>query len=691
MQFVRKLIKSKFMFILFVQAFVLISGAFAAADNQVGMNSWIDLPIVETIEYFTVLCAKALKWSRRYALLFGLVGIIWNALKVMSSRMQIKQMFWDTTFKWLCFTVLIFFWPSITYGFLGIGTEIGEKAGMGKELVEQQLRTLYNEAGAMKKLYEECGGAPNPSIVGKTEQKARAAANLNKSYQDFMKSVKEQCHDVVVFNTSQDQEKANKIIKKIEKAERNASETESTVFTWATIAALNNVLTVKKVDGDDGDDLTDTFIQLKCYLVDEKGKDTAYISPAAMLRLAVVCGMVMWDRWKFEYSVESNEIDDEKGNGVWDSVSVAVMKPLKKMVHAVDAIPEIFELLFCWIVLIAAVVFAMIQYVMTIIEFTIVSSIAAIFLPLMLFDGTKGIPKKFIPVFIGLMVKIIVMLVCMYFAMYLLTEHALNVITDSWGINLMTLAEVFFIAALCYILTQNAPKIAQTILTGQPELSMGEALQGAGTAGATVASMWQTPGAARQAAARVDNKVTDIRGGIAKMNGAADYAKSQGKGFVGQTWARAAVLGEELKERYRARMEAAGQKSGTGFSTLDKAMQMAGLSGSGGGGGAGGGSSSSAYGQIGQWMDKKDDDKIKSMSVVSNANYKTATKYDERTGQQRHMTSREFIDEKAKQGEQFMRDRENQKKVEQGQQTDSASSGGGSPNLDGMGGKRDSD
>ena len=109
----------------------------------------------------------------------------------------------------------------------------------------------------------------------------------------------------------------------------------------------------------------------------------------------------------------------------------------------------------------------------------------------------------------------------------------------------------------------------------------------------------------------------------------------------------AAVASEELKERFRAKMEAAGQKSGTGFSTLDKAMQMAGLSGDSGGGGGAGGSS----------------------------------------GQQRHMTSKEFIDEKAKQGEQFMRDRENQKKVEQGQQTDSSSSGGGTPttpNLDGM-------
>lgn len=650
------------------------------------MNSWIDLPIVETIEYFTVLCAKALRWSRRYALLFGLVGIIWSALKVTTSRMQVKQMFWDTTFKWFGFTVLILFWPSLTYGFLGIGTEIGEKAGMGKELVEQQLRTLYAEAGAMKKLYEECEGVPKPEVAGKTEQKARAAADLNKSYQDYMKKVKEQCHDVVVFNSVQDQEKANKVIKKIEDAERMENETESTVFSWATIAALNNVLTVKKIDGGDGDDLTDTFIQLKCYLVDEKGKDTAYISPAAMLRLAVVCGMVMWDRWKFEYSVESKEIDDETGEGMWDSVSVAVQKPLKKMVHAVDAIPEIIELIFCWFVLIAAIVFAMIQYVMTIVEFTIVSSLAAMFLPLMLFDGTKDIPKKFIPVFIGMMMKIIVIMVCMYFAMYLLTEHALNVITDSWGINLMTVAEVFFIAALCYVLTQNAPKIAQTILTGQPQLSMGEALQGAGTAAATVAGVKQAPGAATQAAARAGNKVNDIRGGLAKMNGAADYAKSQGKGFVGQVGARVSVATADLKERMRAKFEAAGQKSGTGFSMVDKALQMSGLSGgSGGGGGAGGGSGSSAYGQTGQYQ--KTDGSVLSMSSTSNANYKNATKYDDRIKGQRHMTSKEFIDEKAKQGEQFMRDRENQKKVEQSQQTDSSSSGGGTPttpNLDGM-------
>ncbi len=662
-------IKKKTLFVIALQLIVIGARAFASTSKT---NSWIDLPIIETIEYFTVLCSKALQWAGKYAKLFALIGIIWAGLKIMLGREQVKKASWDMLFKCLTFFFLIEFWPAITYGFLGIATQIGENIGPGKQMLEQDLKTLYAQT-KKSKTYGLRAKQLDTTIAKEAKIKLNEPISLNESYANYLERVRDKINFMDIPEFSGDKKVAQQII---DRFQEQMSEEETFMFSGATLMALNSVCTEKKVDGTDGSDLVDTYVQLDTYLVDKNGDNTAFVSPAAMLRLSVLCGMVMKDRWEFEYKKIEESIKEEH----------PIIGGLINTAHGATKILQMIELLFCQLVLLLAVAFAMIQYVMTLIEFTIVSAIAAVFLPLMLFDGTKDIPKKFIPVFIGMMMKIICILACVYFVAYLLTQHATNVITETWGVNLWAVAEILFISMLSYILTQNAPKIAQTILTGQPQLSMGEALQGAGMSAATFAGMKQAPGAAMQAAARVGNKVNDIRGGIAKSNAAASYAKTHGMSSVG---ARFAVASEGLKERFRAGMEAAGQKSGTGFSMVDKALQMSGLSGgSGGGGGAGGGSGSSAYGQTGQYLEGNE---LKSMNTTSNANYKNATKYDERIKGQRHMTAKEFIDEKAKQGEQLMRERINQKKVEQGQQTDSSSSGGGTPNLDGMKGNRDSD
>lgn len=634
-----RILKSKILWIFFLQTVVLTSNLCAATKSQ-GWNSWVDIPVIETIEYFTTLMAQALIWARRYALLFGLVGMIWSGIKVMMSRMAVKQMFWDTFFKWAGFTVLIAMYPMIVYGFLGLATEIGENAGMGKQMVEQDMKKLYAQVKQSETYRNYTVNEMTREIYEKTGvQLQNNAFTVHDTYISFMEKVNGELNDVPIFSSERDRNQAQQIVDEYTDA---LSDDDCFWFSGLTMAALNSVCTEKKLDGSDGNSLSDTYIQLQIYLSDRNGDDTMFISPAAMLRLSVLCGLVMWDRWSYEFGKENEEIDKN---------SNFLTKGGKKLVHIFSSIPQLVELIFCQFVLIIAIAFAMIQYIMTIIEYVIVTAIAAIFLPFMLFDGTKDIPKKFIPVMVSFMIKIIVMLVCMYFVMYLLIQHTMNTITESWGINLWAVCEVFFIAALCYILTQNAPKIAQTILTGQPQLSMGEALQGAGTAAATFGTMKQMPHAATMAAAREKAKVNTATGAIKKSNMASAAAKhelgSNAFGFqklrAGMK-ARGAVATQDLKDKMHAKFEAARKESGTGIGIVDKALQVSGLSRTGVGGSNGGADGSSgAYGQTGQKNQHF-------LNESSNPNFKTATTTDSKTGQSRSMTNSEFQTEKGRQG-----------------------------------------
>ncbi len=650
-----------------VQAIVLSASTFAASSN-----SWIDLPVVAAIEYFSGMMATALRWCEKYAKGFGCVGLIWTGIQVMLNRKKPMQAMWDTMFKWTAFVVLVWTWPSLTFGFSQIGHQLGTKAGAGKTTIIESMKKLRDAIRADM--------AENAKLTEDMKQEIKSKChgltidvkfdNCD-DYDDFLSKAQEEIYS---FNSAGDRIKATNILEKY-----IGQDQSSMAFEGQTLKALDAVLIQRDMNGNKTADMLDSYTDLDIYLRDANGNETPYISSGALLRMALLSCQIMFvkDEMTFQRALDYIDETSEKG------ITHVAENTMKTLGAYVARIPQKIMLLFSCAVLLLATAFAAIQYVMTVLEYTIVCSLAAIFLPLMLFDGTKDIPKKFIPVFINFLVKIMVMTACLMFVFWLMIQHSANTIGDDGGMNWVAVGEIVFESMLAYILTQNAPKVAQTIMTGQPQLSMAEALQGGGTTLATGVAMKQAPGAAMQAVARAGNKVNDIRGGIVKSNAAASYAKEHGMSGIG---ARFAVAGEGLKERFRAKMEAAGQKSGTGFSTLDKAMQMAGLSGgSGGGGGAGGGSGSSAYGQTGQWYDK-DAKESKSMNTTSNANYKTATKYDERTGQQRHMTSKEFIDEKAKQGEQLMRERINQKKVEQGQQTSGGSSGktAAAPNLDGM-------
>lgn len=603
-------------------------------------NSWIDLPVVEAMEYFGGMIVQALKWASRYGLLFGTVGIIWSAFKVMMSRMSIKDLWWDTLFKWVGFVLLITLYPTITFGFSKIANEVGMKAGGGKQVILDGMnvlkQTIVKDLAVQKQWAD---GMVSDLEINFNNISLTTSFQNSESYEEYMNKVSSEISGMN-FLSKNDKKKALSIVNEYKERDKY-----NVMFSMATLNALKSVCISENLDGSEGDNLTSTYVDLDIWLRDAKGKESYYISPSALLKISLLSCQIMWEKENVTFNKVSADIEADEDLGM-------IKKAFTQLGHSLSRIPQMLMCFFCCVVLIIATIFAEIQYVMTILEYTIIVGIGAIFIPLILFDGTKDIPKKLIPVFISFMVKMIVITICLMFVYYMMIENCINTIADDTGMNWTVVGEVFFEASLAYILTQNAPKIAQTILTGQPQLSMGEALAGAGSAIATGAAIKQAPHAGAMAAAKGKAKLNDMAGSIKKSNAASKAAKeSLGEGasglkkFAAGAMARGAVAGKDLKDRMHAKFESAGKQSGTGFSMADKFLQQTGLSSGGNGGGGGGaGGSSSAYGRTGQ------DSKGNSLSSSSNPNFKTATKTDEITKQQRSMTNKEYQDEKKQQG-----------------------------------------
>ncbi|MCR5252588.1 MAG: type IV secretion system protein [Treponema sp.] len=634
-------------------------------------NSWIDLPVVEAMDYFGGIIAVAFKWATRYGLLIGTIGLCWSAFKVMMSRMTVKDLWWDTLFKWCGFVLMIAAYPTMTTAFMNLGNEIGMKAGGGKQVIIDGLKQVRDSIRYDLKESERIADDLEAELSSKFEGLVLTTQfQNNETMSEYLSKISDEVQ-TFKFKKNSDRDYALQMINDVKEADKY-----KVMFSRKTLASIEKVLRRRNIKGewvDDNSDLTNTYLDLDIYLKDSEQRDTYYISSASLLRVALLSCQIMWEKENLRYKNIQDDIESRHG-GLLD-----VTKHIESFGAFAQHLWQMVMCLFCCFTLILATIFASIQYVMTILEYTIIVGIGAIFIPLMLFDGTKDIPKKLIPVFTSFMVKVVVITICLMFVYYLMLQNAVNTIADDGGMTWPRVAEVSFEAILAYVLTQNAPKIAQTILTGQPQLSMGEALQAGGTALGTAVAMKQAPGAAVGAAAKLGNKGIDAAGGISKMHHAASTVRnglgpnaSTAAKIKGTLGAYGAVAGGALKERTKAKLESAARKPGTGFSVLDKALQAGGFieGGAGGSGGAGGGSP--AFMRNGQSSEGN------SLNNQSNSHSRTATTTDQNTKQTRNMTTSEFMKEKASQGDSIGQAR--LKKIQDAQNKKKGSSSGNNGN-----------
>lgn len=602
------------------------------------MNNWIDIPVVRAIEYFSSVLAQAFSWANKYAILFGIIGLTWSCIKLLFSRMTIKDLWWDTIFKWTGFILIMAIYPQITFGFSKIGNEIGLKVGSGKAAIEEGLTNLRHKLKQDLKAQKSWAKGLEDELSSSFEDfEITTEFGNTSSYKEFLNKVETDISNFK-FDSGSDKKKAQNLLKKYRDKAK-----DKMLFSASTLSALESVIIEKNLDGTEGTDLTNSYVTLDIMMKDSDGNDSCYVSPSALLRVALLSCQIMFEKDNQFFAKTTNEIEENPDTG-------AIQKFGNKVSAYLSRIPQIVMVLFCCIVLILATIFACIQYVMTILEYTIVVGVGSIFLPLMLFDGTKDIPKKLIPVFTSFMVKMIVITICIMFVFYLMIESAINSISDMQGMNWITFADVFFNAILAYVLTQNAPKIAQTILTGQPQLSMGEAVAAAGTAAATVGGM----GAAAANTARgIHKHGSDAVGGITKMASAGKQAASQvkdsGGGKLSQVGAALKGAGTAATADLKEKVKAKGESFARGHSSipvLSKASQMLGIGGSAGGGNSSGGSGSSdsAHNITGQNRDGS------TISTTSNASFTGAQKFDSGTNSMRNMTHQEYNQEKREQG-----------------------------------------
>lgn len=536
---------------------LLSSSVFAVNANKAGSAAAalnfrvMDIPLLDGMSYFISTIGTFGDIAGILAIALFMATLIWNAFRLWFGTQQVRKAAVDIMLKCLLFTAVFAGYRGIQVGVIDLAMKIGTYAGGGaaevatsfsdlKEDIEAKLKVAQQTMETIFQQTGETGGALSETDVknlakgvGLSEQEVRERAEkYGVKINDSAKTVAGKALEysgsptaalgtlVVVGIRNKIQYK--KMYKNLQEGEAKRLQEMVKNGEGADIQNLLAGLAEVLYENPDWENASEdvksnidkyiyspfitTTDQLKesdKWTIEKWSKtgldEGVMVSPAALIKTCVLVANIIM-------ATEENTTDE---NG--QTTKKHFVPTWQEIGHFIMSIIMVLGIIF-------AGVFCCIQYCMCIFEYWIVTSIGVIFIPCILFDGTKTYASKLIQLYMAYFIKITIMLLCIFWTFSTYINAAQNILTSARPVTMLNFAYVMFALILGFVVTQNAPQIAMTMLNGTPQLSMGEFLHAAGTAAAGAALAKKGATAAAKTAAPV---VKGANAGIAEGAAAA--------------------------------------------------------------------------------------------------------------------------------------------------------------------------
>jgi len=174
--------------------------------------------------------------------------------------------------------------------------------------------------------------------------------------------------------------------------------------------------------------------------------------------------------------------------------------------------------LICGFFLLFTGVFALIEYLICLLEFMLVASVGIILFPTSIWDGSKFLSEKFIGALVGFFMKLLFCNIAIFLLLYGYASmfHILG--SQKFSGSIDQIAFILFSCLLFFFICKSAPALAQSLLTGTPSLNAAGAI---GAAAGAVSAFAATAGFAQKAGGAVANAAGAVAGGGARAVGGA--------------------------------------------------------------------------------------------------------------------------------------------------------------------------
>lgn len=494
--------------------------------------------------------------------LLAVVGIIWQCLQMVFGTLEQRKFLVGTISKWFLFLFCLTFYPAVSRGLRVFAVE------MGQFVSGASIQEITDEFGAYLDALEK---ALDTEADRLDETVSNLQEQINKS--SFMPDAELTSTNGNSFSNpfADNYYLLESQFYSAEKKKQEIDSIKASIDTDHPEGAARTINSLRSILIVDNTDITKKY-KLDLTMKDASGNDTGFLSPNAMLRMSVIGAQIMWENtWQKDIVTEWNKNAEDN----WIFKKNITDFPFDR----------IFDLILCFLCEILEVVITcieLIQYVMCIIEFVICITFGIVLIPCLLFDGLKDMAMKLIPSLLAQTVKLSMITICMFFCCYTFLDITKTIIADTNFFNIWMFCYVVFTILLTFALCSNAPKLASALLTGQPQMSMGEFVQTAGAiAGGTVAAVGATRAAVGAGSRFAANRLGDVAAMAGGAVGGAENAQSHAKSLGGK--ATLGALGG-----VGGALGALGKRTGNRIAGgLQNAANYKGKKGGGGSGGAG--------------------------------------------------------------------------------------------------------
>jgi len=190
----------------------------------------------------------------------------------------------------------------------------------------------------------------------------------------------------------------------------------------------------------------------------------------------------------------------------------------KKNALGISEFSVVIKGLICGFFLIFTGVFALIEYLICLIEFMLIASVGIILFPTSIWDGSKFLSEKFIGALVGFFMKLLFCNIAIFLLLYGYVSMFHIIGTQKFGGSIDQIAFIIFSCLLFFFICKSAPALAQSLLTGTPSLNAAGAI---GAAAGAISAVATTAGIAQRAGGAVANAAGAVAGGGARAVGGA--------------------------------------------------------------------------------------------------------------------------------------------------------------------------
>lgn len=489
------------LFLLTVQTFPLFatnvtSNAYENAPNI--QSTWLNAPLVKMLTQFCNMEERWIVIARDIAFVLVILNIIWQCIQIAFGTMEIRKALVSNITKWFLFLFIMCMYPAINVGLLKFSQEVAQKmTGGWVSDIGNNLAKYYED------LYQICKkkGTEQSVIIALKEKQVQDLI-LYKTKWMAANRIQLTNSDIGLIEFS-DTELENMYQIQLNQAKAELESAKHYQASDVSVQTYHILRSIFSADMDSTEHVTSWNIMLntvfpKTYMAPElitrsngkaalgksvqKKANIHVISPDAIMKTIYLCASIMWER---EWTVVNQEWMENSYNKQNDPDVSGASKWISRKFTIVDfPFSRIGEIIFCIILIVLMVLngsVALIQYMMCLLEYTLVAGACAILIPFMLFDGLNDMAQKVISILFQQALKLIFCIIICTFCLwcyFYLAEQCVGAVT---GMSMQNFVFGAFISLLGGAFMTNAPKLASVLATGTPQMSTGEFFQQAGS------------------------------------------------------------------------------------------------------------------------------------------------------------------------------------------------------------------